>query len=160
MYAVRKPGVQFMRFEPARNHWFQNNNNMPQRPPNQLRQGPGGRPNPNGPPRRGMSSLNRWLLVIVVAMLGIYLYQFFSSNNSSSTPQRTELSYSDFYKQISQGNVKSVAIIGSTDITGTLCSPVSGNTAYHVVQLPNGDPNLIPLLTNTGPTPGSTNPNY
>ncbi len=141
-----------MEYEPARSYWLQNNNNSPQRPSNQLR--PGGRPNPNGqPPKRSMSSLNRWLLVIVVAMLGIYLYQFFSSSNSSNTPQRTELQYSDLYNQIAQGNVKSVTIIGSTDITGTFCSPVQGNTTFHVVQLPNGDQNLLPTLT-----PG--NPNY
>jgi cell division protease FtsH len=149
-----------MKYEPARNFWLQNNNNTPQRPPNQLRPGPGGRPNNNGQsPQRGMSSLNRWLLVIVLVMLGIYLYQFFSSSNSS-TPQRTELSYSDFYTQLGQGNVKSVTIIGSTDIDGTFCNPVGGNTSFHVIQLPNGDPNLIGLLTDTGTTPGSTNPNY
>jgi cell division protease FtsH len=144
-----------MEHEPARSYWLQNNN-APQRPSNQLRQRPGGRPN-GQPPRRGMSSLNRWLLVIVLVMLGIYLYQFFGSNNSNSASQRTELSYSDFYKQIGQGNVKSVTLTGSTDITGTFCNAVGGNTDFHVVQLPNGDPNLIPLLTNTttlqsGPT--------
>jgi cell division protease FtsH len=100
-----------------------------------------------------MSSLNRWLLVIVLVMLGIYLYQFFSANSSSNTPQRTELQYSDLYNQIAQGNIKSITIIGTTDITGTFCSAVQGNTTFHVVQLPNGDPNLIPTLT-----PG--NPNY
>ncbi len=140
-----------MEYEPARSYWLQNNNNSPQRQSNQLR--PRGRTNPNGqPPQRGMSSLNRWLLVIVVAMLGIYLYQFFSSNNSN-TPPRTELQYSDLYNQIAQGNIKSITIIGSTDITGTFCNAVQGNTTFHVVQLPNGDPNLLPTLT-----PG--NPNY
>ena len=142
-----------MEYEPARGFWLQNNNNSPRRSSNQLRQSPRGGPNTNGP-QRGMSSLNRWLLVIVLAMLGIYLYQFFSSNNSSNTPQRTELAYSDFYKQISQGNIKSVTITGSTDITGTFCSPVGGNSTFHVTQLPNGDPNLVPILTNP------SNPNY
>jgi len=99
-----------------------------------------------------MSSLNRWLLVIVAAMLRMSLYQLFSSN-ASNTPPRTELQYSDLYNQIAQGNIKSITITGSTDITGTFCNAVQGNTTFHVVQLPNGDPNLLPTLT-----PG--NPNY
>jgi cell division protease FtsH len=139
--------------------WLQNNNNSPQRQQNQLRPntGPGGRPNPNGqqPNKGGMSSLNRWLLIIVVLMLGIYLYQFFSSNNSPSTPTKDELAYNDFYTQISAGNIKSATLIGSTDITGTFCTPVTTSagtfTQYHVVQLPNGDPNLTPTLIKQKP---------
>ncbi len=126
-------------------HWLQNNNNMPQRQQNQLRPGPGGRPN-GQQPRRGISPLNRWLLIIVLMMLGIFLYQFLNSNSNSNSQQRAELSYSNFYTQIKEGNVKSVTIIGSTDITGYLCQPANG-PQFHVVQLPNGDPNLIPILT-------------
>ncbi len=131
-----------MTYKPARSLWLQNNNNSPQRQQNQLR--PGGQPN-GQPPQRGMSSLNRWLLVIVLVMLGIYLYQFFSSSNSSA-PQRQQLSYSDFYNQIDQGNIKTATIIGTTDITGQFCAAVNGLSQYDVVQLPNGDPNLIPIL--------------
>jgi cell division protease FtsH len=131
-------------------HWLQNNNNTPQRQQNQPRPGPGGRPNGQSP-QRGISPLNRWLLVIVLMLLGILLFQFFNSNSSSNTPQRAELSYSDFYNQINAGNVKSVTIIGSSDITGELCQAVTTPngklTQFHVVQLPNGDPNLVPILT-------------
>jgi cell division protease FtsH len=150
-----------MKQEPASKLWLQNNNNMPQRQQNQQRpnMGPGGRPNPNNgqqPNRGGMSSLNRWLLIIVVLMLGIYLYQFFSSNNSSSTPTTDELTYSDFYSQISAGNIKSATIIGSSDITGNFCTPVATSSGtfstYHVVQLPNGDPNLTPALLKQKPS--------
>ncbi len=56
-------------------------------------------------------------------------------------------SYSDLYNQISAGNVKSVTITGTTDITGTFCQPVNNFNDFHVVQLPNGDPNLVPTLT-------------
>ena len=122
--------------------WLQNNNNSPQRQQNQYRPGPNGQPK-----QRGFSPLNRWLLVIVLMMLGIFLFQIFNNNSSSNTPQRAELSYSDMYNQIKAGNVKSVTIIGTTDITGTFCEPVDNNTDFHVVQLPNGDPNLVPILT-------------
>ena len=136
-------------------HWLQNNNNTPQRQQNQFRPGPGGRPN-GQPPQRGISPLNRWLLVIVLLMLGIFLFQFFNNNNNSTAQQRDELSYSEFYNQINAGNVKSVTLIGSTDITGYFCQPVTTPAGtfnqFHVVQLPNGDPNLVPILTDSPPS--------
>src|SRR6266704_3709300 len=98
-----------MEQQPANVLWLQNNNNSPQRQQNQLRPGSGGRQN-GQPPQKGISPLNRWLLVIVLMMLGIFLYQFFNNNSSSNTPPRDELSYSDFYNQIYTGNVKSVTI--------------------------------------------------
>src|SRR5215471_11203635 len=113
---------------------------MPQRQQNQPRPGPGGRQNGQSP-QKGISPLNRWLLVIVLMMLGIFLYQFFNNNSNSNTPQRDELSYSDFYYQINAGNIKSVTIIGTSDITGYFCQPVESFNQFHVVQLPNGDPN-------------------
>src|SRR5438270_1959202 len=132
--------------EPANSYWLQNNNNTPQRSRNPLRPGPAGRPN-GQPPQRGMSSVNRWLLIIVLVMLGIYLYQFFNASNNNTSSQRKELAYSDFYNQINNGNIKSATIIGSNDITGDFCSPVGGFSSYHVVHLPNDDPNLVPILT-------------
>jgi cell division protease FtsH len=142
--------------KPANMHWLQNNNsnNTPQRPQNQLRPGPGGRPNGQSP-QRGISPLNRWLLIIVLLMLGIFLYQFFSSGNNANTPPRAELAYSEFYNQINAGNINSATIIGSTDITGTLCQSVTTSSGtfkqFHVVQLPNGDPNLSQTLLNKKP---------
>src|SRR6266446_3535511 len=141
--------------KPANIHWLQNNNNnAPRRQQNQIRPGPG---SPNGqPPQRGISPLNRWLLVIVLLMLGIFLFQFFNNNNNSNAQQRDELNYSAFYNQINVGNVKTVTLIGSTDITGTFCQSVTTSAGtfnqLHVVQLPNGDPNLVPLLTNAPPS--------
>ena len=132
-----------MEQQPANVLWLQNNNNSPQRQQNQLRPGPNGRPNG----QKGISPLNRWLLVIVLMMLGIFLFQIFNNNSSSNTPQRAELKYSDLYNQINAGNVKSVTITGTTDITGTFCQSVNNFNDFHVVQLPNGDPNLVPVLT-------------
>ena len=80
-------------------------------------------------------------------MLGIFLFQVFNNNTNSNTPQRAELSYSDLYNQINAGNVKSVTLTGTTDITGTFCQPVNNFNDFHVTQLPNGDPNLVPILT-------------
>src|SRR6266536_2516694 len=135
-----------MEKQPANLLWLQNNNNSPQRQQNQLRPGPNGRPN-GQPNPKGISPLNRWLLVIVLMMLGIFLFQIFNNNSSSNTPQRADLKYSELYNQIKQGNVKSVTITGTTDITGTFCQPVNNFNDFHVVQLPNGDPNLVPALT-------------
>src|SRR6266478_3793967 len=141
--------------KPANIHWLQNNNNnAPRRQQNQIRPGPG---SPNGqPPQRGISPLNRWLLVIVLLMLGIFLFQFFNNNNNSNAQQRDELNYSAFYNQINVGNVKTVTLIGSTDITGNFCQSVTTSAGtfnqFHVVQLPNGNPNLVPLLTNAPPS--------
>ena len=116
-----------MEKQPANMHWLQNNNNTPQRQQNQMRPGPGNRPN-GQPPQRGMSSINRWLLIIVALMLGIYLYQYFNASNNSSSSQRAELTYSNFYNQITVGNIKTATIIGQTDSQGELCNPVGGNT--------------------------------
>src|SRR5438874_6731281 len=135
-----------MEKQPANLLWLQNNNNSPQRKQNQPRPSPNGRPNEQPNPK-GISPLNRWLLVIVLMMLGIFLFQVFNNNSNSNTPQHAELSYSELYNQIKQGNVKSVTITGTTDITGTFCQPVNNFNDFHVVQLPNGDPNLVPVLT-------------
>jgi cell division protease FtsH len=148
--------------KPANMHWLQNNNNnAPRRQQNQFRPGPGTSPN-GQPPQRGISPLNRWLLVIVLLMLGIFLFQFFNNNNNSTAQQRDELNYSAFYNQINKGNVKTVTLIGSTDITGNFCQSVTTSAGtfnqFHVVQLPNGDPNLVPLLTNAPPSKAYNEP--
>jgi cell division protease FtsH len=134
----------------ARILWLQNKNDTPgSRQPNSMRpnQGPDGQS-----PQRGSSSLNRWLLVIVLLMLGVYLFQFFNSTNTS-TPQRVELKYSQFYQQINSGNIKSATIIGQTDITGYFCTPVQNQKQFHVIQIPpNGDPDLTAALRANKPT--------
>src|SRR3989442_56923 len=144
---VRKKGIDLMDKKPENKQW-RKKKKMPPQQQKQIRHGPG---DPNRPPpQRGIAPLNRWLLVIVLLMLGIFLYQVFNNNNNSNTPPRDELSYSSFYNQINAGNVKSVTLIGSTDITGLFCTPVTASDGstynqFHVVQLPNGDPNLVPI---------------
>ncbi|HVU68753.1 MAG TPA: ATP-dependent zinc metalloprotease FtsH [Ktedonobacteraceae bacterium] len=140
---------------PANVHWLQNNNgNAPgPRQPNSMRPNQGQNQGPGGqPPQRGSSSLNRWLLVIVILMLAVYLFQFFNNANTNNTPSRTELKYSEFYQQINNDNIKTATFTGSTDITGQLCSPINNLKTYHVVQLPTGDDGLLKALTQSKPT--------
>src|SRR5579884_3545908 len=136
----------------ARTHWLLNNNNSPQR--QQLDPGRNGRSGPGGQsPQNRPSMLNRWLLIIFVVMIGVYLYQYFSaSSSSSSAPQRDQLTYTQFYDQINAGNIKDATFNGQIDITGDFRQPVNGYSQYHVYQLPNGDNQLPQLLISKGAT--------
>ncbi|HEX4716260.1 MAG TPA: ATP-dependent zinc metalloprotease FtsH, partial [Ktedonobacteraceae bacterium] len=146
---------------PAKKFWLQNNNgNTPgPRPQNQPRQNQGQGPDGQPPKRSSMFSLNRWLLIIVILMLGVYLFQFFNNaSTNNNTPQRVELQYSSFYQQIDKGNIKTATLVGSTDITGTLCTPLTNNgpTSYHVAQMPFNDTGLISALQSNKPTCAAT----
>jgi len=133
--------------QPANIHWLQNNNKKsPQRQQNQL--GPGSRPN-GQTPQRG-PGINRWLLIIVLVMLGIYAYSYLNPANTSNTSNRDELTYSSFYSQIYDNNIKTAVFNGQTDITGQFKNPVGQYTQYHVIQLPNGDNQLPQLLLSKG----------
>jgi cell division protease FtsH len=130
---------------------LQNNNNTPKRPQNPLRPENGIRPN-GQPTQGGPSSINRWLLIIVVVMLGIYAYSFFSQNNNSNTTQIDQLTYNGFYDQINQENIKTAIFNGTTDITGDFHQAVGPYKQYRVIQLPNGDTQLPDLLRTKGVT--------
>ncbi len=141
-----------MEKQPANILWLQNNNNnMPPQRPNQMRPGGGS----NGQAPQGGSSLNRWLLIIVLIMLAIYGYSYINSNNNTSSSQRAELTYNQFYDQINAGNIKTAVFNGQVDITGNLRTAIQGHTQYHVVQLPNGDTQLPQLLQSKGVTVSS-----
>ncbi len=132
--------------KPDNMYWLQNNNDR-----QQMRPGPGSRPN-GQTPQRPSGGINRWLFLIVGIMLVVYIYITFNNSTSNTTNQRTELTYSQFYTQIQDKNVKTAMIIGTTDIQGQLNKPVTagGNTQYHVYQLPTPDPQLTTLLANNG----------
>ncbi len=86
-------------------------------------------------------------------LLVVYVVNWFNSaNQSNNAPQQTELSYTQFYNQINNENVKSATLVGQTDITGTLKTAVGGHTQYHVYQLPDGDPELPQKLIASGAT--------
>ncbi len=150
----RESRYTYMDKEPATTMlWLQNNNNnSPRRPQNPLRPGNGNRPD-GQPPQGGTSSINRWLLIIVLVMLGIYAYSFFNQNNTSNTAQVDQLTYSDFYNQINEdtnGNIKTAVFNGTTDISGDFRQQVGPYKSYHVIQLPNGDTQLPDLLRTKG----------
>jgi cell division protease FtsH len=127
--------------------------NSPQRPNG----GNNGNGNNGGPPRSsGTALLVRSLIIIGVVLLGWYLFQyFFSQNSSSSGSIVVEVPYSTFYQQVQARNVKDVIFQG-TDATGEFYTAVTvtdpntntakSGTNFHFTQLPNGDPNLITLL--------------
>jgi cell division protease FtsH len=87
--------------------------------------------------------------VLVVGLL------FLNSQGPNTNGQPIdEIPYSAFYQQVMDGNVKDATFQGQ-DITGDFKNALSltdanGNPVlanqYHLTQIPNGDPNLIPLL--------------
>src|SRR6266700_1217576 len=142
MWRPRKQ-VRLMDTQPGNTYWLQNSNDrQPTRP------GPGGgRPNGQNPQQRPSGGLNRWLWLLVGVMLALFIFNYINnSNQSTSTPQRVELTYTQFYDQIQQKNIKSATFIGQTDIMGELNTPVNKLSQYHVTQLPNGDDQLPQLL--------------
>ena len=134
-----------MNKQPENMYWLQNNNER-----QQLRQGPSGRPNGQTPSQRPSNNLNRWLMLVVGILLVVYIVNWFNSTSQSSGPQPVNLTYTQFYNQIADKNIKTATILGQTDITGTLKNAVSGQTQYHVYQLPNGDPGLATKLNDSG----------
>jgi len=140
--------------QPGNMYWLQNNNNDPQ-----MRQVPSGRPNEQRTPQNrpsgggnGGSKLNLWLLVIVCVMLVIYVYNYFSASASTNSSPIQTISYTEFYQQIAEKNVKQATFIGQTEIDGTLKTATKGQTQFRVYQLPNGDSQLPQLLRNSGAT--------
>ncbi len=125
---------------------LQNNNDR-----QSSRPGANGRPNGQSTPPRPSNSLNKWLILIVGIMLIVYIYNYFnqvvSSNNSSN---RVELTFTQFLKQVDTDNVRTATLIGTSDITGELVNPISGDskkaTQYHVYQLPYSYPQLAERL--------------
>src|SRR5947209_4390519 len=127
--------------------------------------GPGGtqRPNTNGgngqngggPGNNGTSILVRTVLFVLLALVGFYLFQFFTqTNNSTASPNAIEVPYSTFYQQVQSDNV-ATAVFQGQDVYGSFTNAItvtdpSGQSKtgkdYHFTQLPNGDPTLTALL--------------
>src|SRR5207249_8060864 len=121
-------------------------------PPNA---GNGDDTNGNNPQRKGTSPLKVSLLMIALVAFVAAGYIFLACQTSNMNAQLVgELPYSSFYQQVMNGNVEN-AIFQGQDVTGNLRNAIQlmdpqGNTIltkdYHFTQIPNGDPNLIPLL--------------
>jgi cell division protease FtsH len=133
--------------QPGNMHWLQNSNDRQSQRP-----GGSGGPNGQGPQRRSSSSLNRWLLILVAIMLVVYIYNYFSSSSQTSTPKVDNISYSQFYQEIRDKNIKTAVFVGQTYIEGQFNTPVDGYSQYQLAQLANGDPQLPQLLINSGAT--------
>src|SRR6266567_2683839 len=111
--------------------------------------------NGNDPRKKGTSPLRVFLFIIALISVLAAGSLFLNSQGSNMNGQPVvELPYSSFYQQVMHGNVKD-AIFQGQDITGDFKNPISltgsnGNIGlanqYHLTQIPNGDPNLIPLL--------------
>ncbi len=114
----------------------------------------------NGGKRDGTSLLVRGVLIVVMLLLGYWVFTYFTGNNNNATsgPNVVEVPYSTFYQEVQNNNVKN-AVFQGQEVTGNFKSAVSvtdnsGNTKvgtqYHFTQLPNGDQNLIRLLNEHG----------
>jgi len=84
--------------------------------------------------------------------LVIYVYNYFSASASTNSSPIQTISYTEFYQQIAEKNVKQATFIGQTEIDGTLKTATKGQTQFRVYQLPNGDSQLPQLLRNSGAT--------
>src|SRR6266567_1718420 len=108
-----------------------------------------------GSPRNNSRQVLRlFLLIVGIVLIFWALPQIFSQGSNVNGQNVGELPYSAFYQQVMNGNVKD-AIVQGQDITGDFkkansLTDANGNpvltSRYHLTQLPNGDPNLIPLL--------------
>jgi cell division protease FtsH len=138
-------------------HMYQHNSNE---------QGPTGRQRPDNPghggdnkgdnPRKKETSPLRVFLLIIalVSVLAVGLLFLNGQGPTMNGQPIDEIPYSAFYQQVMEGNVKDATFQGQ-DITGDFKNAISltdanGNPVlanqYHLTQIPNGDPNLIPLL--------------
>src|SRR5947208_1467591 len=111
--------------------------------------------NGNDPRKKGTYPLRVFLIIIaLISLLAIVPLLLNPQGSMMNGQQIVELPYSSFYQQVMNGNIK-VAIFHGQDITGDFKNPIplTGSNRnirlanqYHLTQIPNGDPNLIPLL--------------
>src|SRR6266581_1432054 len=111
--------------------------------------------NGNDPRKKGTYPLRVFLIIIALLSLLTIVPLLLNPQGSNMNGQQVvELPYSSFYQQVMHGNVKD-AIFQGQDITGDFKNPITltgsnGNIGlanqYHLTQILNGDPNLIPLL--------------
>src|SRR6266480_2934933 len=134
---------------------YQRNSND-QGPYRRQRPSNGDNANDNDPRKKGTYPLRVFLIIIALLSLLTIVPLLLNPQGSNMNGQPVvELPYSSFYQQVMNGNVKD-AIFQGQDIIGDFKNPISltGSNGrniglanqYHLTQIPNGDPNLIPLL--------------
>ncbi len=100
----------------------------------------------------GSSLLFRTVIFVVVAIIAYYLFMLFTQNNAGNS-NATDVPYSLFIQQVKADNVQNVTFQGQ-DGYGVFKKAITvpgnnGKTSsnhFHVILLPNGDPNLTQLL--------------
>lgn len=100
----------------------------------------------------GNNLLFRAVIFVVVAVIAYYLFMLFTQNNAGNS-NATDVPYSLFIQQVKVDNVQNVTFQGQ-DGYGMFkkAIPVPSNNGktssnhFHVILLPNGDPNLTQLL--------------
>src|SRR5258706_4819784 len=107
-----------------------------------------------GSPRNNNRQALKFSLIILGIVFILWAVALSFSQASNVQHNVGELPYSAFYQQVQAGNVKD-AIFQGQDITGDFNNAISLNdangnpvlaTQFHLIQLPNGDHNLITLL--------------
>jgi cell division protease FtsH len=94
------------------------------------------------------------MIIALLSMFAIVLLLLNPQSSIMNAQSSVELPYNSFYQQVMNGNIKD-AIFHGQDITGDFKNPIPWTSStgipgfanqYHLTQIPNGDPNLIPLL--------------
>ena len=88
---------------------------------------------------------NRFALIFLIAILGMFVVLVFSEN---TTPGR-EIPYSQFLGYLSEGQVESVRILDQYEIQGTLKNG-TGDGRLFTTNIPYFDDNLVDLLREEG----------
>ena len=109
----------------------------------------------SNPRPRGIPPWMRSLLMVGIMLAIWYLVLIFLPPGAQTNGQSVvEIPYSAFSQQLEAGNVKN-AVLEGQEVTGEFKQAVTIKdtqgtaqtvTHYRAIQLPNGDPNLVPLL--------------
>src|SRR5258707_9084788 len=134
-------------------HLYQRGSND-QSPTGQQHSDNGSNGSNGGSPRNNNRQALKFSLIIIGIVFILWAVALMFSQGSNVQQNVGELPYSAFYQQVQADNVKDATFQGQ-DITGDFKNAISLNdangnpvlaTQFHLIQLPNGDPNLITLL--------------
>lgn len=88
---------------------------------------------------------NRFALIFLVALLGMFVVMLFSNNQ----PVGQEIPYSQFLGYLNEGQVDSVRIVDQYEIQGTLRT-AAGETRQFTTNIPYFDDSLVRVLREQG----------
>lgn len=97
-----------------------------------------------------------WTQILWLTMLAFLVLYFFKTYAVYGAPDNTKIPYTEFRKNVTQGNVADVTIKGSR-IRGTFKQPVDTRAAdgkltqdFETIMPPIQDPELLNILDNNG----------